>query len=49
MIFRYGIRQLIAPEWLRTQIFDISARIPAGVRAGQFPELMRNLLMSASI
>ncbi len=43
----YGIKryQLIGPEWLRTQIFDISARVPAGAIASQIPEMMRNLLI----
>jgi uncharacterized protein (TIGR03435 family) len=43
----YGIKryQLIAPDWLRTQIFDISARVPAGAEAAQIPEMMRNLLI----
>jgi uncharacterized protein (TIGR03435 family) len=43
----YGIKryQLVAPDWLRTQIFDISAKVPAGATAGQLPEMMRNLLI----
>ena len=42
----YGIKryQLIGPEWLRTQIFDISARVPAGAVAAQIPEMIRHLL-----
>jgi uncharacterized protein (TIGR03435 family) len=43
----YSIKryQLIAPDRLRTQIFDISATIPAGATVGQVPEMMRNLLI----
>lgn len=37
--------QVVAPDWLRTQVFDLSAKIPPAATREQLPEMMRNLLL----
>lgn len=37
--------QVVAPDWLRMQVFDISAKIPPGATREQLPAMMRSLLV----
>jgi uncharacterized protein (TIGR03435 family) len=42
----YGIKpfQLSGPEWMRTQRFDIAAKMPQGVTKDKIPEMLQALL-----
>ncbi len=42
--FRIQPHQLSGPDWMRSQRFDIAARIPAGLSKNQLPEMLQGLL-----
>ena len=42
--FRIQPHQLSGPDWMRSQRFDIAARIPAGISKNQLPEMLQSLL-----
>jgi uncharacterized protein (TIGR03435 family) len=44
MAYRVKPYQLIGPEWMKSQKFDIVAKIPDGVRKDQVPEMLTALL-----
>lgn len=44
MAYRVKDYQIVAPEWVTSQRFDISAKIPAGVPSSKVPEMMKTLL-----
>ncbi|MGA3235146.1 MAG: TIGR03435 family protein [Bryobacteraceae bacterium] len=39
------INELSAPDWARTQVFDLTARVPPGTTVAQATEMLRNLLI----
>jgi len=43
--FRIKPYQLSGPDWMRSQRFDIAARMPAGTAPERLPELLRALLV----
>jgi len=46
MAYRVKPNQIVGPEWLAQQRFDVTARIPDGVPPAQLPEMMQTLLAS---
>ena len=38
--------RVIGPDWLRSTIFDVDAKLPDGATASQAPEMLRRLLIS---
>jgi uncharacterized protein (TIGR03435 family) len=42
--YRVKPYQIIGPDWIETTQFDISAKMPAGARAGDVPEMLQSLL-----
>ncbi|MDR3704084.1 MAG: TIGR03435 family protein [Candidatus Sulfopaludibacter sp.] len=42
--FRVQPNQLSGPDWMRSQHFDVAARIPAGLSKNQLPEMLQSLL-----
>ena len=46
MAYRVKPNQIVGPEWLAQQRFDVTARIPDGVPPAQIPEMMQALLAS---
>lgn len=46
MAYRVKPNQIVGPEWLAQQRFDVTARIPDGVPPAQLPEMMQALLAS---
>ncbi|MFY9727303.1 MAG: TIGR03435 family protein [Bryobacteraceae bacterium] len=42
----YGLKefQLSGPAWMASERYDITAKVPAGAKAQQFPHMMQNLL-----
>jgi len=42
--YRVKAYQIIAPEWVTSERFDINAKIPAGVSPGTMPEMLQSLL-----
>lgn len=43
--YRIKPHQLSGPEWMRSQRFDIEARMPAGVSKDRLPEMLQALLL----
>jgi len=43
-VFAVAPSRLLAPDWTDTQRFDISAKLPAGARQEQLPEMLQSLL-----
>jgi len=37
--------QIVGPDWLRTQYFDVVAKLPAGASTKQVPQMLRTLLV----
>ena len=46
IVTAYGIKlyQLTGPDWMRSQRFDIDAKMPDGARPAQLPEMLQALL-----
>jgi len=44
LAYRVKDYQIIAPEWMASERFNLAAKIPAGVPATKVPEMMRTLL-----
>lgn len=44
MAYRTKLHQLSGPNWMRSQRFDIDAKIPEGVSKDQIPEMLQALL-----
>ena len=44
MAYRVKPYQVAGPDWLATERFDIAAKLPADVKADQFPPMMQSLL-----
>src|SRR5690242_271460 len=46
IVTAYGIKpyQLIGPDWMRSERFDIQAKIPEGVSKDRIPEMLQALL-----
>ncbi|HUK32818.1 MAG TPA: TIGR03435 family protein [Vicinamibacterales bacterium] len=44
MAYRVKVYQITGPDWMATERFDIAAKLPAGVKADQFPAMMQSLL-----
>jgi uncharacterized protein (TIGR03435 family) len=42
--YRVKAYQIIAPEWVTSERFDINAKIPAGVSPEKMPEMLQSLL-----
>jgi len=42
--YRLRPYQLSGPAWLRTTMYDVQAKLPAGVAADKLPEMLRTLL-----
>src|SRR5438045_1319916 len=42
--YRVRTNQITAPDWASTDKFDIAAKIPAGVKTDQIPEMLQTLL-----
>jgi len=42
--YRLKDYQISGPDWLRSERFDITAKIPEGVSPGQIPEMLQGLL-----
>jgi len=42
--YRVKAYQIIAPEWVTSERFDINAKIPAGMAPGKMPEMLQALL-----
>lgn len=45
MAYRMKIAQIIGPDWIESDRFDISATIPAGATTAQIPEMLQALLV----
>jgi uncharacterized protein (TIGR03435 family) len=43
--YRLKQYQVIGPDWLKTRMFDIQAKIPDGVTTEKVPEMLRTLLV----
>src|SRR6185436_13922483 len=46
MAYRVKPNQIVGPEWMTQQRFDIAAKIPDGVSPARIPEMMQALLAS---
>jgi uncharacterized protein (TIGR03435 family) len=46
MAYRVKPNQIVGPEWMTQQRFDIAAKIPDGVAPARIPEMMQALLAS---
>jgi uncharacterized protein (TIGR03435 family) len=44
LAYRTKISQVIGPDWIGSDRFDIGATIPAGAKPGQIPEMFQTLL-----
>jgi uncharacterized protein (TIGR03435 family) len=44
MAYRLKNYQIVGPEWLASQRFDIAAKLPDGGQPAQIPEMIQNLL-----
>ncbi len=44
MAYRAKIYQVSGPDWMSVERFDITAKLPAGVKADQLPNMMQSLL-----
>ncbi len=44
LAYRVKDYQIVAPEWMASQRFDVVAKIPAGVPSAKVPEMMKALL-----
>ena len=44
MAYRVKWYQVIGPEWMTTEKFDVSAKLPTGSTPSQIPEMMQSLL-----
>jgi uncharacterized protein (TIGR03435 family) len=44
MAYRVRPSQVTGPEWIATERFDLSAKLPAGATAAQIPEMLQSLL-----
>jgi uncharacterized protein (TIGR03435 family) len=44
LAYRVNEYQVIGPDWLVTDYFDIAAKLPDGAARGQIPEMMQSLL-----
>src|SRR5947207_1300284 len=42
--YRTKAYQIIGPDWLTSERFDVSAKLPAGANADQIPEMLQSLL-----
>ena len=42
--YRVSTRQVVGPEWMAEQRFDIAAKLPEGASADQVPEMLQALL-----
>ncbi len=42
--YRVKVYQVSGPEWLTSERFDVSAKLPAGTTAEQIPEMLQTLL-----
>ncbi|HEY4085056.1 MAG TPA: TIGR03435 family protein [Bryobacteraceae bacterium] len=45
MAYRLKNYQIVAPEWMKSTRWDITAKLPAGATAAQVPEMMQALLL----
>jgi uncharacterized protein (TIGR03435 family) len=45
LAFRIQENQVVGPDWLRTEMFDISAKLPQGASEEQIPEMLQSLLV----
>lgn len=44
LAYRVNDYQVIGPDWLPTENFDIAAKLPEGATRAQFPEMLQSLL-----
>jgi uncharacterized protein (TIGR03435 family) len=44
MAYRVNDYQVLGPDWLATENFDIAAKLPDGATRGQLPEMIQSLL-----
>ncbi len=44
MAYRVQIDQIVSPDWLSSERFDISAKLPADAKQTDVPEMLQNLL-----
>jgi uncharacterized protein (TIGR03435 family) len=45
MAYRLKTYQVIGPDWLSTERFDVNAKLPAGATADQIPRMLQSLLV----
>jgi uncharacterized protein (TIGR03435 family) len=45
MAYKVKTYQIVGPEWLASQRFDIAAKLPDGSQTAQIPEMIQNLLI----
>jgi uncharacterized protein (TIGR03435 family) len=45
MAFRVKTYQIVGPDWLGTEHFDVNAKLPAGSTADQIPRMLQSLLV----
>src|SRR3569833_1268003 len=45
MAYRLKNYQIVAPEWMKSTRWDITAKLPAGATATQLPEIKQALLL----
>ena len=44
MAYRVKLYQVSGPDWIKSTMFDVSAKLPAGQAARQIPEMLQSLL-----
>ena len=42
--YRVKLYQIVGPEWIATERYDINAKLPAGTSASKLPEMLQALL-----
>src|SRR5262245_9132446 len=44
MAYRLRTYQIVGPDWISTERFDVSAKLPAGAKGDKFTAMMQSLL-----